>query len=156
MTSKDPTIKFAGVLIAFGGVLFVSSCARYRDSNKSDPATPEPTVERPSPTPFDFADYYGYIKEASVTCSDLPSTEAANQALNSKLPHGERFDKVIKRDFKINDQGQRVGRRIITWSCCGVEGQSAAHIYWTDGSKLCDIISATVDQALTFEKSHKQ
>src|SRR5580765_4611505 len=73
VTTKHPTIKFAAVLIPFGVVLFVSSCAHYRDSNKAASASPEPTLERPSPSPMDLADFYGYIKQASVTCRDLPS-----------------------------------------------------------------------------------
>jgi hypothetical protein len=104
---------------------------------------------------MDFGDYYGYIKQASLSCRDLASPDAANEALNSQLPHGPSLNRIIKRGFKINSERKRVGRRVITWSCCGKEGQSVAHIYWTDGPKFCDIIAASVEEALSFEKSHK-
>lgn len=127
---------------------------RYRHPTPTNPAIPAQIFVQPTPSPMDLADFYGYIKQASVTCRDLESTDAANLALNSALPRHEPLNRIIKRGLKINEKGQKVGRRIVTWSCCGVEGQSVAHIYWTDGSKFCDIVSASVAQALYFERSH--
>jgi hypothetical protein len=114
-----------------------------------------PAIPAPAATPIDLDDYYGHIREASVTCKDFPSPSSANRALSEQVKDADgSFTKVVKRGAKINGAGQRVGRRVITWSCCGVEGQSAADIYWTDGAKFCDIIAATVKEALEFEKKN--
>jgi hypothetical protein len=150
-----PTIKFAAAGLVFGVALSVLSCGHYQNKNRAS-ASPEPVPEAPSPSPMDLANYYGYIKRASVTCRDLPSAGAANEALTSQLPHAGELNRIIKRSTKTDTEGKTVGRRFITWSCCGKEGQSFAHIYGTDGSKFCDIIAATVDEALAFEKSHEQ
>lgn len=150
MTPKHLAIKLAAV-VALSGL----SCRPRQTAMTNAPATPQALAERPSPTPIDFADYYGYIKQASITCSDLRSAGAANTALTSQLPHAGQLNRIIKRGSKTDSEGKTVGRRVITWSGCGKEGQSVAHIYWTDGSKFCDIIAATVDEALSFEKSHK-
>jgi hypothetical protein len=120
----------------------------------SQDAPPLPTPA-PATTPIDLDDYYGYIREASVTCEDFPSPSSSNRALSEQVKDADgSFTRIVKRGAKINVTGQRVGRRVITWSCCGVEGQSAAHIYWTDGAEFCDIIAATVKEALEFEKKN--
>jgi hypothetical protein len=112
-------------------------------------------IPAPAAAPIDLDDYYGYIREASVTCEDFPSPSSANRALSEQVKDADgSFTKIVKRGAKINGTGQRIGRRVITWSCCGREGQSAAHIYWTDGAKFCDIIAATVKEALEFEKKN--
>jgi hypothetical protein len=145
-------IRFAATLLV-GCVGFgTSTCRQNRTTTSVPTGTPQTS---PSPSPIDFVDYYGYIKQASLTCRDLPSTQAANEMLDSKLPHGDPLTKIITRGFKINGQRKRVGRRVVSWFCCGKEGQTAAHVYWTDGSKFCDIIAASVDEALAYEKSHK-
>ena len=154
MSPKKLTLVLAAglLIVAIGGSLF--GVWHYRHFTLMTVDIPPQTSPRATPSPMDLADYYGYIKQASLTCRDLESPAAANVALNSALPHHVPLTRIVKRGQKLDSKGQRVGRRIITWSCCGVEGQSVAHIYWTDGSKFCDIIAASVAQALYFERSH--
>jgi hypothetical protein len=80
-------------------------------------------------------------------CFERASTRVANLELRDYRSAG----RVIEQGPKVNDDGERVGERIVVDEIPGLETE--ANIVWTEHSRIFLIRAPTVRHALLFEKS---
>ena len=121
------------------------------------PAIDPPQQERLT-TPKDFIDDYSVDFEPSCSCMDYPSATEANRALREKMKTVGLWcynSELIKREPKLDAEGRRVGKRVVAIIGCGVEGQTFATIWWTEGMKFCGVRAPRLRQAETLEQSRR-
>ena len=87
--------------------------------------------------------------EVSVTRENRKSPTNASKALQRRL---KKVIKIIERESKLNEDGQRTGERVVAMFALTGSDKEQAAVLWTDGSQFYYIESASLRHALEFEK----
>lgn len=103
-------------------------------------------------TPFSFAlyessDHIG----VSATTEKYRSSVAAKRELRRKLDHAT---KLIESGPKLNEDGRRVGERVVAMFAPEGTAMAQATVLWTDGPDFHYIQSPSLPHALKFEKKY--
>ena len=86
-------------------------------------------------------------KHLRFGCFERESTRVANRELREYRGNG----RVVEQGPKLNDDGERVGERLVIADIPGLETE--ANIVWTEDSRVFLIRAPSVRYALLFEKS---
>ncbi|HLN98462.1 MAG TPA: hypothetical protein VK208_08385 [Pyrinomonadaceae bacterium] len=85
----------------------------------------------------------------ATTVENRASPVRANKALQRRI---KRAVKIIERGPKLDNNGQRIGERVVAvFAADGSKNEQAA-VLWTDGSQFYYIESPSLKHALGFEK----
>jgi hypothetical protein len=138
------------VLTFFVGYLGYRLVNSYSDKivDAIYPASPLPTNN-----PMDI---YAVHFEPTYSCQDFRSAADAHRALQTHYKSADLRcynSKVLRREPKVNREGQEIGTRIVAIIGCGKEGQQYATIWWTDATKFCEIEAPELYQAENLERA---
>jgi hypothetical protein len=135
--------------------------SHHRTLPKSVQITESDVIDEPERQPPGFpemhacgptANFHTYESPDGVLISQsnegFSSLKRANRELQKRLRIAT---EIIERGPYLDDNGRRVGKRVVAVSS-GKEGQQRAFILWTDGEILSSIEASSLRHVLEFEK----